>query len=507
MIQFHIYPPLPPHSIIRLFAISYDLSPTPLRILFPTPAASKTLTSALLVALTLALTVSTLRAQDAETSATVFRNHISGPIVQSRCIYCHVEGGLSGHTRLVFVHESDMPDHETLNLQTVADFLDTVEGGAEYLLAKIQGVSHGGGVQVPVGSADFQHLDHFLALLEGYPQGFVARLLEGLGEGEASLLFGITTPADGDTVAGNAVTISATGAFTATVHFAYRPTNDPQAGFAYLGAAANTTAARLAWNTSALLDGDYELAALFTEDEGYSLTHDLIEVSVDNVAPAEAPDIVETDGHKTQALRMGTTHDVITADGVVVTLPAGALDADDRIIITVADPPDPATAPGDAVGVGIDIALASGQNTFREAATIALSYPEGKPDGIVHGTDIPEAELSLWFFDSQADAWALLPASRVQPDADLVVAEVVRTGEFGIFHVPMVTAEPDGEDVTEPESDAAARGDEGGGGCAMLPMVPPGTPPDDPTLIGLLGLVTMYLIVGRWRLRRQGVVG
>ena len=472
-------------------------------------AASKTLTSALLVALTFALTVSTLHAQDAETSATVFRNHISGPIVQSRCIYCHVEDGQSGHTRLVFVRASDATDHETLNLQALADFLDTVEGGAEYLLTKIQGVSHGGGVQVPVESADFQHLDRFLALLEGHPQGFVARLLAGLDAGETSLLFGITTPADGDTVAGNAVTISATGAFTAAVHFAYRPANDPRTGFAYLGAAAaNTSAARLAWDTSILMDGDYELAALFTEDEGDSLIHDIIEVSVDNVAPAEAPDIVETDGYKTQAVRMDTTHDVITADGVVVTLPAGALDADDRITITVLDPPDPATTPGDAVGVGIDIALASGQNTFREAATIALPYPEGKPDGIVHGTDVPEAELSLWFFDPQADAWALVAASRVRPDADVVVAEAARTGEFTIFHVPMAAAEPDGEDATEPESDAAARGDDGGGGgCAMLPMMPPGTPPDDPTLIGLLGLVTVYLIVGRWRLRRQEAVG
>ena len=34
-----------------------------------------------------------------------------------------------------------------------------------------------------------------------------------------------------------------------------------------------------------------------------------------------------------------------------------------------------------------------------------------------------------------------------------------------------------------------------------------GGPPDDPTLIGLLGLVTAYLIFGRRRLRRQVAMG
>ena len=48
-----------------------------------------------------------------ETAADVFREHLSGPIVQGKCIACHVEGGQSGNTRLVFVPSSD-PGHETL---------------------------------------------------------------------------------------------------------------------------------------------------------------------------------------------------------------------------------------------------------------------------------------------------------------------------------------------------------------------------------------------------------
>ena len=119
----------------------------------------------------------------------------------------------------------------------------------------------------------------------------------------------------------------------------------------------------------------------------------------------------------------------------------------------------------------------------------------------MHGTGIPETELSLWFFDDAADAWERVAGSTVQPDADLVAADVTQPGEYGIFHAPMMMAE---EDDMMPDS-GDGRG--GGGGCAMLPVIPPGGPPDDPTLLGLLGLVTAYLVFGRRRLRHQAAMG
>ena len=49
-----------------------------------------------------------------ETAEDVFQTLISGPIVQTKCINCHVEGGASANTRLVFVDDTD-PDHEATN--------------------------------------------------------------------------------------------------------------------------------------------------------------------------------------------------------------------------------------------------------------------------------------------------------------------------------------------------------------------------------------------------------
>ena len=106
-------------------------------------------------------------AADDETAEEVFRNHISEPIIQSKCVSCHVQGGVSGHTRLVFVRSSAATDHETLNLRTLEIFLNEVadKGGVNYILNKIQGVAHGGGVQVPLGSGHFASMERFLGLL------------------------------------------------------------------------------------------------------------------------------------------------------------------------------------------------------------------------------------------------------------------------------------------------------------------------------------------------------
>ena len=96
-----------------------------------------------------------------------FRRDISGPVVQGKCVNCHVQDGLSGHTRLVFVRSSDTADHDELNLQIIRTFLVAVadEGGGSYILNKIQGVQHGGGPQVPVGSPDLANMERFLSLL------------------------------------------------------------------------------------------------------------------------------------------------------------------------------------------------------------------------------------------------------------------------------------------------------------------------------------------------------
>ena len=104
------------------------------------------------------------RGAGAATAEEVFATLIS-PIVQSQCANCHVEGGVSGNTRVVFVTDADA-DHLAKNFSVFETFV-AEEDGADYILNKVQGVSHGGGIQLAAGSDGFSHMERFLRLLEG----------------------------------------------------------------------------------------------------------------------------------------------------------------------------------------------------------------------------------------------------------------------------------------------------------------------------------------------------
>ena len=93
----------------------------------------------------------------------MFAGHIS-KVVQAKCVLCHVSGGVAGTTRVQFARASEA-NHETRNREVFEDFIDEVDGGAALILNKVQGVGHGGGVQVAAGSDEYGHLERFLALL------------------------------------------------------------------------------------------------------------------------------------------------------------------------------------------------------------------------------------------------------------------------------------------------------------------------------------------------------
>ena len=106
-------------------------------------------------------------APDGVSASGLFTDYISDAVVQSKCINCHVEGGASQFTRLVLT-PGDAEGHEATNLSVFQNFLDTVEGGADLILNKIQGAeNHGGGVQIVAGSADFANMERFLRALGG----------------------------------------------------------------------------------------------------------------------------------------------------------------------------------------------------------------------------------------------------------------------------------------------------------------------------------------------------
>ena len=108
--------------------------------------------------------LSTAGSRRARTAEEVFEDAISAPIIQAKCVNCHVGGGMSGNTRLVFVPDSE-DDHEARNLRAFLDLLAVADNGAALILNKIRGVGHGGGIQVAASSVEFEDMRSFLDLL------------------------------------------------------------------------------------------------------------------------------------------------------------------------------------------------------------------------------------------------------------------------------------------------------------------------------------------------------
>ena len=101
-------------------------------------------------------------------AAGIFAEHISA-IVQNRCVRCHVAGGRAAGARLRFVAASDSADHQALNIEALKTFLAEVPDAAALLLNRVQGIGHGGGVQLAADTEDHIHMARLLTRLGEEP--------------------------------------------------------------------------------------------------------------------------------------------------------------------------------------------------------------------------------------------------------------------------------------------------------------------------------------------------
>lgn len=109
--------------------------------------------------------VRSLERPDTEKDALPLGAEQAAATVRSKCSACHFEGGMSGHTRLVFPTGPAVDSEAAVSV--FRSFLAAVDGGKERILQKVSGESHGGGLQVSPRSAEFAVLQRFLDQLAG----------------------------------------------------------------------------------------------------------------------------------------------------------------------------------------------------------------------------------------------------------------------------------------------------------------------------------------------------
>ena len=98
---------------------------------------------------------------DAAIANNLYTDNIHNQIIQTKCIICHIVGGVAGSTPLIY------STSESSNLQVIRDYVTTDSEGANRILDKSRGVGHGGGAQLSAQSTDYTNLVAFLEAISG----------------------------------------------------------------------------------------------------------------------------------------------------------------------------------------------------------------------------------------------------------------------------------------------------------------------------------------------------
>lgn len=98
-----------------------------------------------------------------EEAIALYDSNVSKNLVQTRCIACHVDGGVARDSALLF----QWPSTSSLlnNFASFEALLNSQDNDSDYILSKVAGNDHTGGIQAAVGSSDYNDLSLFLGLL------------------------------------------------------------------------------------------------------------------------------------------------------------------------------------------------------------------------------------------------------------------------------------------------------------------------------------------------------
>ena len=107
------------------------------------------------------LTLSIGAEQTQASSLELYQDTVSGPIIQSICIECHVSGGQAQGSALTYLSSSQQNYLQT-NYNTLVNYIKN--GGSTNILAKPSGATgHGGGTRLPAGSSLYQDFEAFVS--------------------------------------------------------------------------------------------------------------------------------------------------------------------------------------------------------------------------------------------------------------------------------------------------------------------------------------------------------
>jgi len=200
------------------------------------------------------------------------------------------------------------------------------------------------------------------------------------------------------------------------------------------------------WDVTALPEEDCDLRAVAFSTAGVpDPAPPSVQVTIDHHQP-DTQGYVGADGDLVSAIALNPVADQILISGapdgsllLKIVIPAAALDG-----LTVGrirwSAPTESTAPpaGSQTLIGklASLTLDSGQTAFSPPISIRFEYPDADQDGVVDGTTVPEASLTIQGLTPLPVTMTRLDQSAVDPIQNAVEAVSSQASVFGVYGLP-----------------------------------------------------------------------
>ncbi|GEM_PF-2771656 len=247
----------------------------------------------------------------------------------------------------------------------------------------------------------------------------------------------ISQPKNGDSIWGTDVTLhanTAPGNITKSVKFQYKGATTDWTDIGNEMIPPPNSFFSTTWNVTGLTEGDYQLRAVGKDTSDNTVNSETITVTVTQINP-DVNDGVDNSGNreKKQKIDKDETTESSMEDYTSVEIPYGTLDADTTLTITAfqSNPQDTTEGANSSLDKFRGIELESNP-TLEKSVTVTIPYSDTDNDGIVDGTNIPEKDLKLWWYNTTTNKWEKISDTEVDTTNNRAKAKMGHLSDFAV---------------------------------------------------------------------------
>ncbi|MBI4245208.1 MAG: PKD domain-containing protein [Planctomycetes bacterium] len=247
----------------------------------------------------------------------------------------------------------------------------------------------------------------------------------------------ISVPKNGDSIWGTDVTLhanTAPGNLTKSVKFQYKGVTTDWTDIGSEMFPPPNSFFSTTWNVTGLTEGDYQLRAVGKDTSDNTVNSEIITVTVTQTNP-DVNDGVDNSGNreKKQKIDKDETTESSMEDYTSVEIPYGTLTQDATLTVTAlpANPQNTTEGANSSLDKFRKIEL-EGNPTLEKSVTVTIPYDDTDNNGIVDGTNIPEKDLKLWWYNTTTGKWEKISDTEVDTTNKQVKAKVGHLSDFAI---------------------------------------------------------------------------